>query len=92
MSLIRLCICPCGRVSVQETDKDILCYKCGDRYQPEITSFNLDAKDLKVDLTHALELANTFHDKKEAEQISTETKLVTGGVATVFDEQKQTKQ
>ena len=63
MAVIRLCICPCGRISVQEPNEDPACYKCGSRYQSEIDWFNLDAKDLKDDLQYAIEIANKFQDK-----------------------------
>jgi len=65
MSVIRLCVCPCGRVSVQEPDEDPLCHKCGDRYQSEIDWFNLDAGDLKKDLKTAIEASNAFQDKTD---------------------------
>jgi len=72
MAVIRLCICPCGRISVQEPDEDPLCYKCGDRHQAEIDWFNLDAGELKEDLKHAIEVSNTFEDEKAPEEKSTE--------------------
>jgi hypothetical protein len=83
MAVIRLCICPCGRVSVQEPDEDPACYKCGGRHQDQIDWFNLDAGELKEDLAHALSLAVTFQDIK---QTGTETPSVTGVVATIFED------
>ena len=83
MSVIRLCICPCGRVSVQEPDVDPLCYKCGGRYPSEEFEWvNLDAVELKEDLENALEIIKTFKDKQST---STETHTVTGGIATIFE-------
>ena len=68
MAIIRLCICPCGRISVQEPDEDPSCHKCGNRYATEIDWFNLDAGDLKEDLQNAIEMANNFADKKELDK------------------------
>jgi hypothetical protein len=68
MAVIRLCICPCGRISVQEPDADPSCYKCGDRYQSEIDWFNLDAGELKEDFAIAIDVAGKFHDEKEADE------------------------
>jgi len=92
MSVIRLCICPCGRVSVQEPDVDPLCHKCGDRYQDEIDWFNLDGADLIDDLKTAIAVSNKFQDTQEAVQISTETRAVTGGFCLSIHNQKPPKQ
>jgi len=64
MPVVRLCICPCGRVSVQEVTEDALCYKCGTYYQTSIDWFNLDADELKPDLQNALETLGNIQDKQ----------------------------
>jgi hypothetical protein len=68
MSTIRLCVCPCGRVSIQEPAEDPSCHKCGDRYANDIDWFNFDAGELKEDFEYALNTINDYFDKTDVEQ------------------------
>ena len=81
---VRICICHCGRVGVQEVDEDPLCYKCG--ASPE-DWFNLDAGELKEDLINAVTFFNAAEDNREP--VSTETKTVTGWVGNRFEDRNK---
>lgn len=55
MSTVRLCVCPCGHLSVQEIEEEPVCHSCGTYYAGSIDWFNLDLATLVEDL----ELAKT---------------------------------
>lgn len=53
MATVRLCICPCGHLGVQEITEDPLCHSCGEENKENIDWFNMEAETLVEDLEFA---------------------------------------
>lgn len=50
MSIIRVCLCPCGRLGIQEVEAAPCCHACG---TDDVDWLNVDSGDLGGDLEHA---------------------------------------
>lgn len=65
MAVVRICMCSCGHLGIQETEASPLCRVCG---TDDVDWLNMDADDLEMDLKHALELLPALNvEKKDGE-------------------------